>query len=69
MLAASLVVAFYLYLALGLLFAMAFVWKGAGRIDPAAGASGFGFRLAILPGSALLWPLLLRRWLALERHR
>ena len=53
-----------LYLALGLVFAIAFVTKGVGRIDPDAAQGSWGFRLLILPGSTLLWPLLLKRWMS-----
>ena len=51
------------YIACGLAFAPFFVWRGIGLIDPAAKATGLGFRLIILPGVAALWPVLLRRWL------
>jgi membrane protein implicated in regulation of membrane protease activity len=51
------------YLAVGLLFAIPFVLVGAGRIDPHAAHGSWGFRVLILPGAALLWPLLARRWL------
>ena len=51
------------YIACGLAFAPFFVWRGVGRIDPAARSAGFGFRLLILPGVAALWPVMLRRWL------
>ena len=63
-LATWLVNLFLAYVALGIVFALAFVWKGAGRIDPVAREGTWGFRLLILPGSAALWPLLLRRWIA-----
>ena len=53
-----------LYIACGLAFAPFFVWRGLGRIDPAAQPAGLGFRLIILPGVVALWPVLLRRWLA-----
>ncbi|MBX3356926.1 MAG: hypothetical protein KF745_00710 [Phycisphaeraceae bacterium] len=56
------------YLALGLLFAIAFSLVGAARIDPVARHAPIGFRLVILPGAAALWPLLLRRWLAARRN-
>ncbi|HTL06008.1 MAG TPA: hypothetical protein VL241_09700 [Gemmatimonadales bacterium] len=49
------------YLAAGLLFAVPFVARWAGRLDPAARSGSLGFRLLILPGSALLWPWLLAR--------
>jgi hypothetical protein len=51
-----------IYFALGLAFAIVFAWRGAAAIDPAAREGTIGFRLLIVPGSALLWPLLLRRW-------
>lgn len=51
------------YMVIGVLFAVAFVMIGITRIDPSAGNSTLGFRLIVLPGAALLWPLLLRRWL------
>jgi hypothetical protein len=51
------------YAAIGVLFALAFAWRGAAQLDPAARASGAGFRLIILPGAAALWPLLLVKWM------
>ncbi len=61
--AEGLVTALGVYLGLGLLFAVPFVWVGAGRVDSNAAGGTLGFRLLILPGSILLWPLLLRRWI------
>lgn len=60
--AGSLVAALGVYVALGLPFAVAFVLRGAARIDPQAKGGSWGFRLAILPGVVALWPLLARRW-------
>lgn len=51
------------YVALGLLFAVAFVTAGVGRIDPSAGHAPVGFRLLIVPGTVALWPLLAIRWI------
>ncbi len=51
------------YIVCGVAFAPFFVWRGVGLIDPAAKATGLGFRLIILPGVAALWPVLLRRWI------
>ena len=51
-----------IYAGLGLLFAVAFVLRGAARIDPQADGGSWGFHLAILPGVAALWPILARRW-------
>jgi hypothetical protein len=63
-----------LYVALGLVFAVAFVWVGVKRIDSQTVGTGLGFRILIIPGSVAFWPLLLRRWArgnaepALERN-
>ena len=51
------------YLVCGTLFAVAFVTAGVGRIDPHAVHGSWGFRVIIFPGTALLWPLLAKRWL------
>lgn len=53
-----------IYAALGLVFAIAFVLRGAARIDPQARGASWGFRLAILPGVIALWPLVALRWVA-----
>jgi membrane protein implicated in regulation of membrane protease activity len=63
-LATLLVHALYLYGIAGLVFAIAFVITGVKRIDSQAIGSGVGFRFLIFPGTAALWPLLLRRWIS-----
>ena len=77
MAAASALVTFAtIYAAIGVLFACAFVARGAAAIDAHArggngdgdensgiSAPGIGFRIAIFPGSAALWPALLVLWL------
>lgn len=50
------------YLACGLLFAGPFVAVGVNRIDAAARHAPLGFRLIIVPGVVLCWPLLAIRW-------
>lgn len=62
MIAGWLVTLLGVYAALGLVFAVAFVMRGAARIDPQAAGGSWGFRLAILPGVVALWPILARRW-------
>jgi hypothetical protein len=52
----------------GLLFAIPFLIAGVGRIDSQAAGTGLGFRLIILPGVVIFWPLLLRRWAAGRRE-
>jgi hypothetical protein len=56
------------YLALGALFAIAFAARGAKAIDPAAAGAPWGFRLLIIPGAAALWPVMLRKWVAVRRQ-
>lgn len=60
--AETLVLLAALYAGAGLLFAMAFVWGGVARIDPAARGSSVMFRLLMVPGSAALWPILMLKW-------
>lgn len=62
-LASWLVTLLGVYSALGVVFAVAFVTRGVGRVDPAARQGTWGFRLLIVPGTVALWPLLARRWL------
>lgn len=50
-----------LYLAVGVFFALYFVWRGVNRVDPSAREGGVGFRLLILPGTVALWPLMVAR--------
>lgn len=52
------------YLGAGALWAGILLFAGLERIDPAARGSTTGFRLIVVPGLVVLWPLLLRRSLA-----
>jgi hypothetical protein len=52
------------YLAVGFIFALAFVIRGVQRIDPAAEKATLGFRIIILPGAVALWPVLAARWIS-----
>lgn len=47
----------------GFVFAIAFVLRGAARVDHAAESSPWSFRIVILPGAVALWPLLLVKWI------
>ncbi|HVU94433.1 MAG TPA: hypothetical protein VHE34_04380 [Puia sp.] len=51
------------YLAAGTLFALVFVLFGVQKVDPTAHGATAGFRIIIIPGCILLWPILLRKWL------
>ncbi len=51
------------YLAIGVVFAVPFLVKGIGKIDPVAAKGTRGFKIIIFPGVIAFWPLLARRWL------
>ncbi|WP_460555680.1 hypothetical protein [Ferruginibacter profundus] len=51
-----------LYLVAGFLFAICFLSKGIQKVDTTAHGSGWGFRLIIMPGTIVLWPVLLNKW-------
>lgn len=50
------------YASAGLAFAVTFVTVGVARVDPQARGASPGFRIVIVPGVMLLWPLLAWRW-------
>ena len=52
------------YLAFGLALGLVFVFRGISRLDNAADGASFWFRLFVLPGAALLWPIVLARWIS-----
>jgi hypothetical protein len=55
------------YAGIGLLVGVLFLVFAIDRMDPAA-VGAYAFRPLLLPGLILLWPLVLRRWLAFERR-
>lgn len=56
-----------LYAVCGAAFAVPFVWRWIGRVDPLAVHGTFGFRVLVFPGVAALWPLFAFR-LATTQH-
>ena len=52
-----------IYLTIGFLFAIPFAFVGAKKVDPSAVEGTWGFKLLIIPGSMVFWPLLMCRWL------
>lgn len=55
------------YGGIGLAVGLAFLLFGIDRVDPAA-RGAYAVRPLLLPGLALLWPLVLWRWRALARR-
>lgn len=52
-----------LYFGIGALFALVLVCFALPRLDQEASHAPWGFRVLLIPGAALFWPLLLRRLL------
>jgi hypothetical protein len=67
-LAQILVTTMAVYGGLGAIFAVAFTYVGIEHLDPVARHAPLGFRLIVAPGSVLLWPLLLVRWIQAVRR-
>jgi len=57
-----------LYVLCGLVFAIPFVLKGAGTIDPVAKEGTWGFKVLVIPGVLVFWPILARRWMSGATH-
>ncbi|HCT44628.1 MAG: hypothetical protein CMJ35_14025 [Phycisphaerae bacterium] len=51
-----------IYFALGVIFAVLFQAFGLRRIDPSTSDATIGFRVLSFPGCAMLWPVLLMKW-------
>jgi len=49
----------FLYFAIGLLFGIWFVIVGASKLDEGVKGTPWHFRLILLPGSILIWSILL----------
>ena len=51
------------YLVVGVLFVIPFLMKGLTKVDEGAQGSTIGFKIIIIPGVIVLWPLLLSKWM------
>ncbi len=56
------------YLIVGAVVGAAFLAIGIDRVEPSAEVA-YAFRPLLVPGLCLIWPLVLWRWLALERQK
>jgi hypothetical protein len=52
-----------IWFAIGVLVAVPFLLAGVARVVEGARCSSVAFRLLMLPAAALLWPVILRRWI------
>ena len=51
------------YLLVGVLFVIPFLMKGLNKIDEGAYGSTIGFKIIIIPGVIVFWPVLLSKWM------
>ena len=51
-----------IYLLLGVLFVIPFLIKGLTKVDEGAHGGTIGFKIIIIPGVIVFWPVLLRKW-------
>ena len=51
------------YLLMGVLFVIPFLIKGLNKVDEGAHGSTFGFKIIIIPGVIVFWPVLLSKWM------
>jgi hypothetical protein len=57
------------YLVCGLVFAIPFLLYGITKMDEGARGSQWGFRLIILPGTIVFWPVLLTKWMKTAKNK
>jgi hypothetical protein len=62
------VYAAFVYLALGILFAVWFAARGVTKLDDSARSTSFGFRFIIFFGAVVFWVLLLPRLIKGEKR-
>ncbi len=52
-----------MYLMCGLVFSLAFISRGLKILDEGSHGAGIGFKLIIIPGCMVFWPVLLKKWM------
>ncbi|MEP7164380.1 MAG: hypothetical protein ABI741_06795 [Ferruginibacter sp.] len=58
-----------IYLAAGFIFSIIFIAKGLQVLDEGAHGTGIGFKLIIVPGCIVFWPVLLKKWMKAGRNK
>ena len=57
-----------LYLAIGVLFVIPFLVRGISKVDEDAHGGTTGFKIIIIPGVIVFWPVLLKKWLRVKNN-
>ncbi|HXL54691.1 MAG TPA: hypothetical protein VN958_00450 [Chitinophagaceae bacterium] len=55
------------YMMAGIVFTVLFQIKGLSKIDEGVHGSTIGFRIIIIPGCIVFWPVLLKKWIKVSR--
>lgn len=58
-----------IYTCCGLAIGVPLVLWGVRQVDAAAQGTSLVFRLLLLPGTVAFWPLMLKKWLDVLRHK
>ena len=56
-----------IYLLLGVFFVIPFLLKGLTKVDEGAHGGTIGFKIIIIPGVIVFWPILLNKWIKAKR--
>ena len=56
------------YLVLGIFFIIPFLIKGMSKVDEGTHGSTIGFKIIIIPGVIVFWPVLLSKWMKGNRN-
>lgn len=52
-----------IYLLIGVVFVIPFLAKGLTKVDQGAHGGTIGFKIIIIPGVVVFWPVLLNKWI------
>jgi hypothetical protein len=56
-----------IYLMIGVLFVIPFLRKGISKVDEGTHHGTTGFKIIIIPGVIVFWPVLLNKWLKAKK--
>lgn len=56
-----------IYLVLGVIFSILFLWKGISKVDDGTKESGVFLKVLLFPGMCFFWVLFLSKWLKSNR--
>ncbi|MDF1698491.1 MAG: hypothetical protein P1U56_21750 [Saprospiraceae bacterium] len=64
-----LILAFFIYILLGVVIAITAQRSGLKKIDPSVEGAGLGFRMLTFPGIVGFWPIILIKWIKSNREK